>query len=105
VPFYRQQWCHSSSSSSTKVAAHGLHHFINGWCNYHLQWQPSLLRLGCTSHCLLMANPNRDNEFTSFRLAFIILVLIQTSHPLKLSSPINSSSNFFNLPIIYRNSF
>jgi len=25
----------SSSSSSTKVVAHGLHHFINGWCNYH----------------------------------------------------------------------
>jgi len=58
MPFYRQQWCRSSSSSSTKVAAHGLHHFVNGWCNYHWQWQPSLLRVGCTSHCPLMANPN-----------------------------------------------
>jgi hypothetical protein len=58
VPFYRQQWCHNSSSSSTKVAAHGLHHFVNGWCNHHWQWQPSLIRVGCISHCPLMANPN-----------------------------------------------
>jgi hypothetical protein len=33
------------------VAAHGLHHFVNGWCNYHWQWQPSLLRVGCTCCC------------------------------------------------------
>jgi hypothetical protein len=38
------------------VSAHGLHHFVNGWCNYHWQWQPSLLRVGCTCCC-----PINDN--------------------------------------------
>jgi hypothetical protein len=36
------------------VAAYGLHHFVNGWCNYHWQWQPSLLRVGCTCCCPIM---------------------------------------------------
>jgi hypothetical protein len=43
------------------VPAHGLHHFVNGWCNYHcslLTMASLFLRVGCTSCCPLMANPN-----------------------------------------------
>jgi len=38
VPIYRQEWCHSSSSSSTKVAANSISFStmvvakVNGWC-------------------------------------------------------------------------
>jgi hypothetical protein len=40
----------------------GLHHFVNGWCNYHcslLTMVTLLLRVGCTSYC-----PLNDNILT-----------------------------------------
>jgi predicted ABC-type sugar transport system permease subunit len=52
----------SSSYSSTAVAAlmvaaHGLHHFVNDWCNYHcrlLTMATLLLSVGCKGCCPLM---------------------------------------------------
>ena len=77
VPIYRQEWCHSSSSSSTKVAAHGLHHFINGWCNNHcslLTMASLFLKVGCNCYCPLMAISQQSPPLI-FIWAIVLLLL------------------------------
>jgi hypothetical protein len=56
------------------VAVHGLHHFVNGWCNYHWQWQPSLFRVGCTCCCPIMTISQQSPPLT-FMWAITILLL------------------------------
>jgi len=65
---YRHEWQDKRPSIMAQmVAAYGLHHFVNGWCNYHcslLTMATLLLRVGCTSCCPLMAISQQSPPLT-----------------------------------------